>query len=234
MRNRLLNLLALNAKRGSFAAKDNEILIYDAIVSSEIEAEFFGGVTPMQVRDALKGMTGKVTMRINSPGGDVFAANVIVQAMREYDGEIEAIVDGVAASAASVVAVAASKVTMAQGSMMMIHNAWTITVGDRHGHLETAELLEKVDGQLADHYAERTKRDSGDIASMMDAETWMTAEEAVEGGFADAVYETKKKAKAMWDLSAYENAPAAQSETPKQEIEARARKHAAAMLLKAA
>ncbi len=263
MRNRLLNLYCANAKRGSFSAEANTIYVYDHIVSSELEAEWFGGVTPKAVIEALAGMTGTVTMRINSPGGDVFAGNAIAQAMREYKGGIEVVVDGIAASAASVIATTAAKVTMAPGSMMMIHNAWTITLGDKQSHTETANLLEKIDGMLADHYAARAKQDSGVFAEMMNAETWFTPQEAVEAGLADAIAEAKPKAKAMaaWDLTAFNAAPLVTKTTTEtttttveteveietvevisgdpaaasqDSLEQRSRRHAAAMLLKAA
>jgi ATP-dependent Clp protease protease subunit len=84
----LLNLLASNAKAGSFRAEGNTVYLYDVIVGSDLEAEFFGGVSAGTFINALKGMKGAFSLRINSPGGDVMAARAITQAMREYDGEI--------------------------------------------------------------------------------------------------------------------------------------------------
>jgi ATP-dependent Clp protease protease subunit len=207
----LRNLLRLNARKGEFKAEANTIWIYDVIVGDEMEAEFFGGVAPKPFIDALAGMSGPVKIRIDSPGGDVFGANTMAQAMREYKGEITCHVDGVAASAASVLAITGDKTVMSPGSLMMIHNSWTVAVGDRNGFLDTAALLEKIDGMLAANYARKTGGKAEDFAAMMDAETWFTPEEAVAAKLADAVAEhrPKGKASALWDLSAYAKAPMA-------------------------
>jgi ATP-dependent Clp protease protease subunit len=236
MRNRLNNLLRANAKRGSFKAESNTIFLYDVIVGDEFEAEVFGGISPKGFADVLSQMSGPVSLRINSPGGDVFAASAMSQAIREYGSEVVAHVDGVAASAASVIATAASKVVMAPGSLMMIHNAWTMAVGDAGDLRETADLLEKVDGMLANHYAKRAKGDTGTFADMMAKETWMTPEEAVEAGLADEVAKNKPKNLAAWDLSAFGHAPQINPEEadPIAEIQQRVRAHQAAMLLKTA
>lgn len=210
MRNlKLLNLYRANAKRGSFKADGNTIYLYDVIVSSEIEAEWFGGVTPMQVADQLKDMTGDVALRINSPGGDVFAAVAMSQILREYSGKITAHVDGYAASAASIVACAADECVMAPGSMMMIHKAWTIGIGNSDDMIATADLLEKIDGQIAQGYADKSGKEASSFVAAMAKETWYTDAEAVDAGLADRVAEPEKKAKnaAKWDLSAFENAP---------------------------
>lgn len=207
----LLNLLKANANRGTFKAEGNTIYVYDVIVGDEIEAEIFGGVSPGPFLAALKSMSGDVHLRINSPGGDVFGANVMAQAMREYQGgKIVAHIDGVAASAASVLAVTADETVMAPGSMMMIHNAWTMAVGDRHDLLDTAALLEKIDGMLAQNYALKSGGNAEAFAEMMDAETWFTPDEAVAAGLANSIAEPKQKpAQAHWDLSVFAKAPKA-------------------------
>jgi ATP-dependent protease ClpP protease subunit len=208
----LIKLLGSNAKRGTFAAEANTIYIYDVIVGSDVEAEWFGGISPKPFIDALNGMTGDVHLRINSPGGDVFGANAMAQAMREYkNGQIVAHVDGIAASAASVLAITADQTVMAPGSLMMIHNAWTMAAGDRHDFLDTASILEKVDGMLSQGYAAKSGGNASAFAVMMDAETWFTPEEAVAAGLANSVAEPtpSAKASAAWDLSAFTNAPKA-------------------------
>lgn len=218
MRNKLLNLLASNAKRGSFKAEGNTIFVYDMIVSDEMEAEFFGGVSATAFAKALKGMSGPISLRINSPGGDVFAARAMSAAMKEYSGgEITAYVDGYAASAASVLAVAANRCVMADGSFMMIHNAWTFSVGNAEEHLQTAALLEKIDASLAATYATKSGKDAAHFAELMAAETWFTAEEAIANGLADemavdAPKGAKNKAEApLWNLAAFDKAPKAAS-----------------------
>jgi ATP-dependent Clp protease, protease subunit len=206
----LRNLLRLNAKRGEFKAEANTIWLYDMIVGDEMEAEWCGGVAPKPFIDALGAMTGTVHLRINSPGGDVFAATAMAQAMREYSGEIIAHVDGVAASAASVLAVVADKTIMAPGSLLMIHNAWTMTYGDSNDLKETAALLEKVDGMLAQTYADKAGTPAAGFATMMAAETWFTPEEAVAAKLADEVVQAKANAQALgrWDLTAFAAVPA--------------------------
>lgn len=240
LRNKLLNLFTANAKRGSFKAEANVIYLYDVINGSEFDAEMFGGIGPQEFASALSKMNGTVSIRINSPGGDVFAANAMVQAMREYKDEIICHVDGVAASAASVIAVAAPKVIMAPGSLMMIHNAWTLTMGDCNDHMETATLLEKVDAMLADGYAKKSGKDAATFAEMMTKETWFTPQEAIDAGLADEIAADKPVAMAKWDLGVFASAPQIMDEpaviidNTKEESEKRARNHAVRMLEKAA
>ena len=212
----LIRLYGLNAGKGAaFKAEANTIYIYDVIVGSDFEAEYFGGVAPRPFIDALKGMSGDVHLRINSPGGDVFGANAMAQAMREYKGgQIIAHVDGVAASAASVLAVTANQTVMAPGSLLMIHNAWTIAGGDRHDFTDTASLLEKVDGMLAETYAKKAGRTAAEFAAMMDAETWFTPQEALDTALATSIADDNQPAaKAAWDLSIFAKAPQAAAPT---------------------
>lgn len=200
---KLFNLLASNAKRGEFRAEANTLYLYDVIVGSDAEAEFWGGVSPEAFAKTLSGMEGDVALRINSPGGDVFAGVAIAQAIRAYPGKVTAHVDGLAASAASAVAVAADNVVMAPGSMMMIHNAWTMAIGNRHDFMDLAALLEKIDGELAQAYAKRAGGDAETFAAMMDKESWLTADETVSLGLADAVAQEKTTQAKAWDLTAY-------------------------------
>lgn len=214
-KNRLLNLLANNARRGEFRAEANTIYLYDVIVSSKEEAEWFGGVDAETFAQTLKGMSGDVSLRINSPGGDVFAARAMAQAMREHDGTITAHVDGYAASAASFLTSVADRTVVAPGAMLMIHKAWSLAVGNSDDFMATAALLEKIDGTIAETYtaaAERRGKEPSDFIALMAAETWLTGAEAVEIGLADEVASESPKASARWDLSAYANAPAPEPE----------------------
>jgi ATP-dependent Clp protease, protease subunit len=210
--NRLFNLFARNAKKGAFRAEGNTIYIYDVIVSSDLEAEYFGGVSPEGFSRALAGMTGPVSLRINSPGGDVFAARAMAAAMREYSDEITAYVDGYAASAASLIAVSASRALMAEGSFLMIHKAWTWAMGNSSDLVATAALLDKIDGTLAETYARKTKGEAAEFAQRMADETWYSAQEAVESGLADGLQaeaaSANSSARNAWDLSVYARAPA--------------------------
>lgn len=227
MANRLLKLLADNrsatARKFEIRAENGgnsaEIFLYDAIVSDELEAEWFGGVAPQSFVKALREITADtIHLRINSPGGSVFAARAIEQALREHKAKVIAHIDGLAASAATFVAMAADEVVMAPGALFMVHKAWTITYGNSDDLMTEAALLEKIDGTLADTYAAKTGASAEKMMELMAAETWMTAQEAVENGFADSIAESAPKAQAAWNLSAYAKAPAvtadAEDDTP--------------------
>lgn len=184
-----------------------EIYLYDVIgedfwTGAGITADMF-----LNAVESIKADT--IHLRIDSPGGDVFAARNIVSAMRRSNVRFVAHIDSLAASAASVIAVAADEVLIARGAMMMIHNAWTIATGDHQKMQSTAELLKKIDGTIIADYAEKTGMDKADISALMNAVTWMTDDETVQKGFADAVEPSNKsRPKNRWDLSAYSNAPA--------------------------
>ena len=213
MRPNLLNLYKANARRGQFRAEANTLFVYDVIVGSDSDAEWFGGVSPEAFTRALRAMTGPVSVRINSPGGDVFAGRAMAQAMREYPGEITAHVDGVAASAASLLAVTPARCVMAPGSMLMIHQAWTIGLGNAGDFRQTADLLAKIDLTIADDYAAKSGRPAEDFSSLMAAETWFTPAEAIAMGLADEIAADPRAAapeagvEARWDLSAYARPP---------------------------
>jgi ATP-dependent Clp protease protease subunit len=184
-----------------------EIYIYDVIGE-----DFWtgGGVTAAKFLKAVdEAKASTIHLRINSPGGDVFEARAIVSAMQRSSARFVAHVDSLAASAASVIAVAADEVVMAPGSMLMIHNAWTLQMGDKNAMLETASLLEKIDGTIADQYAAKTGASREDMAALMDAETWMEADDAIARGFADELEPKAEKAKNAWNLTAYAKAPEA-------------------------
>jgi ATP-dependent Clp protease protease subunit len=128
-------------------SKEATLYIYDAIVSSEWEAEYWGGVCPQQIVPQLLALDAQViNLRINSPGGDVFAAQAICTALKQHKAKVIAHIDGVAASAATSIACACDEVVMADGAMYMIHNAWTIAMGDRNDFLETASCSKRSTG----------------------------------------------------------------------------------------
>jgi ATP-dependent Clp protease protease subunit len=205
----LTRLIQANRGRGSFRAEGNRLAVYDVIVSSDADAAWLGGVSAEAFARELRAMTGDVELRINSPGGDVFAARAMAQAMREHPGKVTAYVDGVAASAASLLAVSAAETVMAPGSMMMIHEAWTIALGNKGDFLSTAALLEKIDASIVETYQAKAGGEPAQWAAQMAAETWYTAAEAVKAGLADRVSDAKPAAaQAAWDLGVYDNAPA--------------------------
>jgi ATP-dependent Clp protease, protease subunit len=217
MKNKLLKLLADNrkapARRFEVNALDNgeaEIFLYDAIVEDELEAEYMGGVAPQSFVRALRDINAtSIHLRINCPGGSVFAARAMETALREHPANITVHIDGVAASAATFIAMAGDSIIMSEGAMFMIHKAWGFAMGNSDDMVDTAGLLEKIDGTLADTYARKTGMDKEKCLDMMRAETWMTAAEALEAGFVDSIaaHETKPKPKSAWNLDAYEKAP---------------------------
>jgi len=170
---------------------------------------FWGDIDETEFAKTLAGITtGTIHLRIDSPGGDVFAARAMMTAIAQHSAKVIAHVDGMAASAATGICMACDEVEISQGAGFMIHNAWTVAIGNKSDMLDTAALLEKIDAGLASDYARRTGKTSDDVVALMDAETWFTADEAVENGFADRKVEVvKERSKNTWNLSAYKNAP---------------------------
>jgi ATP-dependent Clp protease, protease subunit len=208
--NPYIRLMKANKGKGEFRAEGNTIWLYDVIASDEDEAYFWGGVAPKDFMAALSKTTGPVTLRINSPGGSVFGAQAMVSAMRAHPHAITARVDSLAASAASVIAANAAQTVMVPGSMLMIHRAWGVAMGNGQDMHATGDLLEKIDGLIAESYAARAgdKGDKDRFAALMAAETWFTPEEALAAGLADVITEENtQRAKNRWDLSAFVAAP---------------------------
>jgi len=157
-----------------------EILLYDEIG--------FWGITARDFATALRDVgDGDLTLRINSPGGEVFDGLAIYNALRNHRGKVTAVVDGLAASAASFIALAASEVVMSETAFLMIHNSQGLAYGDRNTMSEMVAVMSKLDGQLANIYASKSGKPAEEIAALMDAETWFTSSEAVETGLADRV-----------------------------------------------
>jgi ATP-dependent Clp endopeptidase proteolytic subunit ClpP len=177
-------------------------LILEGVIASE---SWWGDeVTPAAFREELKNHSGDLTVRINSPGGDVYAGLSIYNALVEHDGKVTVKVDGIAASIASLVAMAGDTIVMNPGAMMMVHKPWTVAMGNADDMKEAAEYLEKVGSSLAPIYAERTGKTEDEINVLLDAETWMTASEAVELGFADEAIKPKSSlGEAVKDAMAY-------------------------------
>lgn len=175
--------LAVLAAAGDVPA---EILLYDEIG--------FWGVTAKDFVQALAAAgDGPLTLRINSPGGDVFDGLAIYNALRARNAPVTVVVDGLAASAASFIAMAGKTVSMAEQSMLMIHNAWGVCMGDRNDMLDMASVMEKIDGQLSDIYAFKSGKKASDIRGMMDEETWFTSTEAKDAGLCDAIVTPAQK-----------------------------------------
>jgi ATP-dependent protease ClpP protease subunit len=160
---------------------DNVITIFDVIG----EDFWSGGVTAKDVGRQLKAIGGPVEVQINSPGGDVFEGFAIYNVLREHPFPVDIKVLGMAASAASVVAMAGDNIMVGSSAFLMIHNCWVLAVGNRHDMRETAEFLEPFDKALRDVYVARTGNTDAQVSAWMDAETFFSGKEAVDQGFAD-------------------------------------------------
>jgi len=166
----------------------NEILIY-----SDIGDSMWGdSVSAQSVKDQLDSMTGDLTVRVNSPGGSVFDGFAIYNLLNQREGKTTVYIDGLAASAASVVAMAGDEIIMADNALMMIHDPWTMMLGSAEEMRDTADLLDKIKGSIVTTYESKSNLDAEAIADMMTAETWFNAAEAVEHGFATATTDGKQ------------------------------------------
>ena len=151
------------------------------------ESWFDDDVTPQLFKDELYAGEGDVTVWINSPGGDCVAAAQIYNMLKEYNGNITVKIDGIAASAASVIAMAGTTVLMSPVSMLMIHNPATLAFGDAGDMKKAIEMLNEVKESIINAYELKTGLSRAKISHLMDSETWMNAYKAVELGFADDI-----------------------------------------------
>ncbi|OSB17038.1 peptidase [Clostridium sporogenes] len=165
---------------------DEERTLYLNGVISE-ETWWGDEVTPKIFKDELMAGTGDITVWINSPGGDVFAAAQIYNMLMEYTGKVTVKIDGLAASAASVIAMAGGDVYMSPVSMLMIHNPSTIAIGDSEEMLRAKALLDEVKESIINAYELKTGLSRTKLSHLMDAESWMNANKAIELGFADKI-----------------------------------------------
>lgn len=162
---------------------------------------FDDDVTPKMFHDELFAGKGPVTVWLNSPGGDCIAASQIYTMLMDYKDDVTIKIDGIAASAASVIAMAGTKVLMAPTALMMIHNPMTMAYGN-HADMEKAiEMLDEVKESIINAYEIRTGMSRAKLSHLMDSETWMNAGKAIELGFADDILTDTKKDAA--DIPAY-------------------------------
>ena len=207
--NKLLQLHLDNLSRGKQPARienkgeEASLYVYDVISAD-------WGVSALDVIAAIKsaGDSKVLNIHINSPGGDVFEGRAIMAAISAFGGKTVAKIDSLCASAATSIALACDEVEMSDGAFFMIHNAHGMAYGDKTALRETANVMEKVEGAIVADYTNKTGKDEEEIRAMMDAETWMTASEALEGGFIDRIAD-KSKTKNAWNLAAFEKAPKA-------------------------
>jgi len=220
--NRLFQLLADNRRpftpieQRLHAAADGgdttTLYFYDPIVGDRVMAEWWGGICPQDFVPALAAIkTPKIDLRVNCPGGDIFAAEAMCQALREHPATITAHIEGVAASAATSITCACDEVLITPSSKFMIHESWSFAIGNKRDMQAMHDLLASCDDSMLAEYQRRTGQDLAQLVAWVEAETWFKAEDAVKYGFADAIKEPAKKAASAegaaapqaWDLSAY-------------------------------
>ena len=188
----------------------NEILVYGTVGWE---------ITAAETIAKLADMTGDVTVRINSYGGDSFEGVAVMNALRHHDGQVTAVIDGVAASAASVIAVGgADRLVMRPGSELMIHDAWTFADGNAADLTKVAGDLERTSQSMAELYAQKAGGDPDVWRDMMRAETWFSAQEAVDAGLADAVEDGRTVEKPVLAKSGPRFAYAGRERAPKPKI----------------
>lgn len=185
---------------------DNTVSIFDPIGSDPWSGE---GVTAKRIAAALRsiGPEKDVVVNVNSPGGDLFEGIAIYNLLRDHKGEVTVKVLGLAASAASLIAMAGDRILVAKSGFFMIHNAWVMAIGNRNDLRDIADELEPFDAAMAEIYAARTGIDQVDVAKMMDVETWISGTASVDQGFADEFLpadEVKKSAQAKSERAARE------------------------------
>jgi ATP-dependent protease ClpP protease subunit len=164
-----------------------EVLIYDAVGEYGVSARDF-------IRD-ISSIRGTLTLRMNTEGGEVFDGLAIYSALKQRKGKVRVVIDSLAASIGSVIAMAADEVVMAKNARLMIHEAQGVAMGDASDMAKMGALLDDASDNIAGIYAERTGTESGEWRERMRAETWIGAEEAVELGLADEILGTPKKSR---------------------------------------
>jgi ATP-dependent Clp endopeptidase proteolytic subunit ClpP len=187
----------------SIVAKGNrqcEVMLYDQVGAL--------GVSARKFRNDLKaqGDVQEIHLHLNSPGGEVFDGLAIYNTLKDHPAKVVVHVDGMALSMASVIAMAGDEIEIADNAFLMIHNPMNLAMGDADEIRHMAELLDKVKTQLVNIYAQRSKKDAAAVSKLMDAETWLAGQEAVDQGFADRTSGNLAVA-AMFDPTRFTNCP---------------------------
>ncbi len=170
---------------------DVRTLYLDGVIAEE--SWFDDDVTPRAFMADLNAGKGDIVVWLNSPGGDCIAASRIYAMLMDYKGNVTVKIDGIAASAASVIAMAGTKVLMAPAALMMVHNPLTVAIGDSEEMQKAVAMLSEVKESIINAYEIKTGQSRIKLSRLMDAETWLSANKAVELGFADGILEDEKK-----------------------------------------
>jgi len=166
-------------------AEKAEIWIYEFIGKDFWTGE---GVTAKTFQEDLsKIKASQIDLHINSPGGDVFDGNTIYNLLKQHSANVTTYIDGLAASIASVIALAGDKIYMAENALFMLHQPYAFTIGNEEDHEKTLEILRQIGGSIAKTYISKTGKPENEIRKMMKAETWLNSDEAMEAGFVDEI-----------------------------------------------
>jgi len=174
-------------------------LYLDGVISEE--SWFDDDVTPKAFKSELTAVDGDIVIWLNSPGGDCIAASQIYTMLMDYKGTVTVKIDGIAASAASVIAMAGTTVLMAPTALMMVHNPLTVAIGDSEEMKKAIAMLSEVKESIINAYEIKTGQSRAKLAHLMDAETWLNAKKAIELGFADGIIEDEKKREQVDDFT---------------------------------
>jgi len=180
---------------GNSENSEERTLFLEGVIAEE--SWFEDDVTPAMFKAELMNGVGPIMLHINSPGGDVIAASQIYTMLMDYPDDVRVQIDGIAASAASVIAMAGTKISMSPTSLMMIHNPFTVARGDSEEMRKAIQLLDEVKESIINAYEIKTGLSRIKLAHMMDAETWMNANKALQLGFCDEVLHQPIKVETM-------------------------------------
>jgi ATP-dependent Clp protease protease subunit len=214
-----------NRRRGEFSIENGsdeaKVVLYDEIG--------MWGVMAKDFIDQLDGISARtIHLHINSPGGDVFQGFAIANAIRAHSARVITHVDGLAASIASIIALAGDYVRMSDNAFLMIHNPYMLAIGNAAELRKNADVLDKIGGSIVNEYVKRSGQSATQMQALMDAETWFTASEAKATGFVDAIdnAESEDPIENRFDLAVYKNAPAALLQEPAGDPTVRELEHA--------
>lgn len=180
-----------NETESDVGEESKRTLFFNGTIAEE--SWFDDDITPQIFKEELNKSNDDIDIWINSPGGDCVAAAQIYNMLMEYKGHITVKVDGIAASAASVIAMAGDVVMMSPVSMLMIHNPMTVAIGDSSEMLKAKDMLNSVKESIINAYEKKTSLNRNKISNLMDAETWMDVNKAIQLGFCDGLLERNKK-----------------------------------------
>jgi len=170
---------------------DVRTLYLDGVIAED--SWFDDDVTPKAFKAELTAGEGDIVIWVNSPGGDCIAASQIYAMLMDYKGKVTVKIDGIAASAASVIAMAGTTVLMAPTALMMVHNPLTVAIGDSEEMQKAIDMLSEVKESIINAYEIKTGQSRAKLSHLMDAETWLNAKKAIELGFADGILDDEKK-----------------------------------------